>query len=120
MFSSRAVCFNKLSVGKFPLRILIEHFQVSMSRGGVQIVVQFLAVLAVIALTIGQPEQALLEDRITFVPQREGEAKSLVLIGESGDAILAPSIGAAAGMVVGQILPRVAILTVVFPYRPPL
>src|SRR6478672_4120172 len=85
-----------------------------MSRGGVQIVVQFLAVLAVIALTIGQPEQALLEDRITFVPQREGEAKSLVMISESGDAILAPSIGAAAGMVVGQILPRVAVLTVVF------
>ena len=91
-----------------------------MSGGGVQIVIELFAVLAVIALVIGQPEQALLEDRITFVPQGEGQAKSLVVIGKSGDAILAPSIGATTGMVVGQILPRIAVLAVVFTYRPPL
>ena len=109
MFSSRAVCLNKLSVGKFPLRILVEHFQVSMSGGGVQIVIELFAVFAVIAFAIGQPEQALLEDGITFVPQGEGEAKSLVMIGKSGDAILAPSVGATTGMVMGQIIPRVAV-----------
>ena len=110
VFSPGAVGMNKLRVGKFPLRIFVEHFQVGMCGRGVQVVIELLAILAVIALAVGQTEKTLLENRIASVPESKREAKSLVVIGESGDAILAPSIGAAAGMVVREVLPGIAVL----------
>ena len=61
----------------------------------VQIVVEFLDVLAVITLSVGEAEQALFQYRIPAVPQREGDAKTLVGIAEATDAVLAPAISAA-------------------------
>ena len=55
------------------LRVLVERLQVRMGRRRVEVVVQLLHVLAVIALGPRQPEQPLLEDRVVFVPQRERE-----------------------------------------------
>ena len=120
LFSSRAVGLNKLSVGEFPLRILVEHFQVSMSGGGVQIVIELFAIFAVVAFAVGQSEQTFLEDGVACVPEGQRKAESLVMIGKSGDAILAPPVGATAGMIMGQITPRVAVCAVIFTYRPPL
>jgi len=48
-----------------------------------------LYVLAVIALAVGQAEQALLEDRVLAVPQGKGKAEPLVVVAEPGEAILA-------------------------------
>jgi hypothetical protein len=42
------------------------------------------------------------------------------MISESGDAILTPSIGAAAGMIVGEVLPGVTVWAIVFSHRSPL
>ena len=77
-----------------------------MGGGGIEIVIELFAILAMIALAIGQAKQALLENRIAFVPEGKRKAKSLVMISESGDAILAPSIRTTAGMIVGEISPR--------------
>ena len=79
-----------------------------------------LDVLAVVGLGAGQPEHALLEDRVPTVPQRQTEAQSLLDVGESGHPLLAPAIGAGAGVVVGEVGPRVAVCAVVLAHRAPL
>src|SRR6266481_5808433 len=91
-----------------------------MRRRRIQVVVEFLDVLAVIAFAVGQAEKPLLEDGITFVPQGEREAQRLFGVGESGDAVLTPSIGAAACVIVRKIVPGIAMRTVVFAYGAPL
>ena len=62
-------------VGKCRLRILVEHAGVAVGRHRVEIVVELLDVLAVIALAVAQAEHALLQDRILAVPQRDGHAQ---------------------------------------------
>jgi hypothetical protein len=64
-----AILFRQPGVRKHPLRILVEHLQVRMRRGSVQVVVDLLDVLAVIALAVGQPEQTFFQNRITAVPE---------------------------------------------------
>src|SRR5271156_662512 len=91
-----------------------------MRRRRIQVVVELLHVLAVIALAVGQAEQPLLEDWVTGVPQRETQAQPLPQIGNSGDAVLTPAIGATAGVIVRKVLPGVAVRTVVLADRAPL
>src|SRR5207245_4524027 len=88
--------------------------------GGVEVEVVLLDVLAVVALVAGEPEQALLEDGIVAVPQRQGEAETLVVVRDAGQAVLAPAIGAGAGMIVREEFPRRAVRAVVLPDSAPL
>jgi hypothetical protein len=46
-----------------------------------------------IALGVGQAEQALLEDGIAAVPEGEGEAEPLLAVGDAGQPVLAPAVG---------------------------
>jgi len=50
--------------------ILMEILHVGMGRSVVEIKVIFLYVLTVIPLAVGQPEEALLQDRVAAVPAR--------------------------------------------------
>ena len=52
------------------MRILVQILHVGVRRCAIEIEVVFLDVLAVIPLIAGQPEQTLLQDGITFVPER--------------------------------------------------
>ena len=56
------------------MRILVQILHVGVRRCAIEIEVVFLDVLAVIPLIAGQPEQPLLQDGITFVPERECKA----------------------------------------------
>src|SRR5215472_14260709 len=118
----RAFCVlaDKLIVGIRCVRILIEEFQVRTSRSGVEIVIVFLNVLAVVSFAICQAEQPLLEDWVFLIPERNSKADVLPAIANATDAVLAPAIGARTRMVVGQIVPRIAIGTVIFADRAPL
>src|SRR5262249_5500062 len=58
-----------------------------------------------ISLAAADAEEALLENRIATVPEREGEAETLVVVADTGDAILSPAIGAGAGMIVREEFP---------------
>src|SRR5262249_2500753 len=71
--SALVFCYQR-TVREGRLRVFVKHSQVGMARGGVEIVIDFLDVLAVIAFAVGQPEQPLLEDWIALVPQRKAEA----------------------------------------------
>src|SRR5690606_27551121 len=63
---------------------------------------------------------ALLEDRIPLVPQRQAQAPALCLVAETGQAVLAPAISAAARLFMGDVGPGVAIGAVVFAHGAPL
>src|SRR5262249_37642731 len=79
-----------------------------------------LDVLAVIAFAVGQPEQAFLQDGVLAVPEGQREAEPLLVVGNAGQAVFAPAIGAGARLVVAEIIPGVAVLAVVFADRAPL
>ena len=86
----------------------------------VEVEVVLLHILAVIAFAVGQSEEPLLENRILAVPQGQGKAEVLLVIGNAGDAILAPAISTRTGMIVGEKVPGVAVLAVVLAHGAPL
>src|SRR5689334_18112231 len=76
-----------------------------MRRCAVEIKPVLLRVFAVVPLTIGEAEDSLLQDGVALVPKREGKAELHFVVAESSDALLAPSVGARARLVVGQVVP---------------
>ena len=107
-------------VGVLRLRILVERLQVGVRRRGVEVVVQLLHVLAVVPLGPGEPEEPLLQDGIAPVPERQREAEPALAVGDAEQSVLTPSVRAASGVVVRQVVPAVAVLRVVLPHRAPL
>ena len=114
------VLLEQALVREFRLRVLVEGLHVGVGGRPVQVEVQLLDVLAVIALGTGEAEEALLENGIALVPQREGEAEALVVVAQAQQAVLAPPVGARAGVVVGKVVPGVAVGRIVLAHRPPL
>jgi len=53
-----------------------------------------LDVLAVVALRVGQAEEPLLEPVVVAVPEGERDVEEAVAVGEPGDAVIAPPVGA--------------------------
>ena len=115
-----ATFLDELAVGELALRVLVEHLEVGVGRSGIKVVVNLLHILAVVALPVGQPEQPLLQDWITAVPQGQGQAQALLVVADAGQAILAPAVGPAAGMVMGKEIPGGAAGAVVLAYGAPL
>ena len=109
MRAASAVLLHEPTVGEFPLRVLVEELHVRVRRRIVEVEVIFLDVLAVIALRRRQAEEAFLEDRVLAVPEGGGEAEELIAVADAGDAVLAPAVGLAAGEVVGEVAPGVAV-----------
>src|ERR1700759_5626615 len=91
-----------------------------MSGSRIDIEIIFLYVLAVVALAVGKTEHSFLKDRILPVPKSDGKAQTLLVIADAGDAVLARTIGARSGLVVREVIPRIAILTIVFSDGSPL
>ena len=91
-----------------------------MGRRAIEVIIDLLDVLAVIALAIGQPEETLLQNRVMPVPQRYSQAYQLPPVAPAGDAVLAPAIGPAAGVIMREILPGVAVLAVILADGAPL
>ena len=92
--------FHKIRVRKCRLRILVEVLHVRVRRRAVEIEVVLLDVFAMIALAVREPEQALLENRILSVPKSQRKAEPLLVVGDAGQAVFAPAIGAGASLVV--------------------
>src|SRR5207302_7164799 len=65
-------------------------------------------------------DDPLLEDGITPIPERQREAQELLVVADPGQPVLSPAVGARAGMVVWEIVPRRAVVTVILAHRPPL
>src|SRR5271154_1392788 len=91
-----------------------------MSGRAVQVVIIFLDVLPMIGLAVGQAERALLEYRVLAVPQCQRKAQSLVIVAETGEAVLPPVISARTGLIVTKIVPCVPVAAVVLAHGAPL
>ena len=111
---------HQLLVRELGLGILVQRFEVGVGRGGVQVEVGLLDVFAVIAFRPRQAEQPLLEDGIPAVPERQREAEPGLAVADAEEAVLAPAIGPAPGVVVGEVFPDVAVPGVVLPNGSPL
>jgi len=120
MLPPGAIGFDKIRIRNLRLRIFVEHFQVGVGGGGIQVVIELLAIFSVIALRIGKAKETFFEDWITPVPESEGETEPLMVIAEAGESIFAPTVRTAARLVVGKISPRIAIRAIVLTHGAPL
>jgi len=111
---------DQVGVRKGRMGVFVEHAHVGMARHAIDEKVQFLDVFTVVAFGVVEAEQAFLEDCIALVPQRQAQAPALGLVTETGQAVLAPAIGAAACVLMGEVGPGVAVGAVVFAHRAPL
>ena len=118
--AARRVFRHQPVVREGGLRIFVQHPHVGMRRRTIEEVVEFLDVLAMIALGVGEAEQTLLQNRVVLVPQSEADAPKQLVVGETGQSVLAPAVGAAAGMVVRKIIPSGAAWAIVFAHGAPL
>ena len=75
---------------------------------------------AMISLRTRKTKEAFLEDGIALIPESESKTESLLEIRDAADSIFAPTVSAGACVVVREIIPSVAVRTVIFPYRAPL
>ncbi len=90
-----------------------------MGRRGVEVIVELLDVLAMVALGTGEAEEALLEVVVLPVPEGHGQAEILETVADTAKAILVPAVGTARGLVVGEVAPGLGIGAVVFANRAP-
>src|SRR5215469_2366735 len=107
-------------VGKALLRVLVQVLHVRVRGRAVDVKVVVLHVLAMIAFAIRKSEEAFLQDRISFVPERESKAQQLLIVTNASQSVFSPTVSARSRLVVGEIVPRVAVDTVVFAHGSPL
>src|SRR5205085_5146869 len=100
--------------------VLVEHPHVRMSGRAVEVVIELLDVLAVVAFGIGEPEQPFLQDRVAAVPQCQAKAEQQLIVAKAADPVLAPAIGAAARLIMRKIFPGGTVLAVILAHRSPL
>ena len=67
--AAAAVLLAEPFVGKLGLRVLVEGLEVRVGGRGVEVEVNFFDILGVVALRVGEAEQALLEVWVLAVPQ---------------------------------------------------
>src|ERR1700757_4042137 len=76
--------------------------------------------VATLPLAVGQLERPLLDYRVLAVPQRQCKAQPLVIVTDTRETVLTPVIGARAGLVVAEMVPRVPVRAVVLADAAPL
>jgi hypothetical protein len=110
----------QVGVGIGRLRVLVEILHVRVGRRAVEIEVILFHVLAMVAFAVGEPEEPFLQDWVLPIPHGQRETEALFVIGNAGETILAPAVGARAGVIVGEEIPGVTVFTVVLAHGPPL
>ena len=100
---------TEVPIREGPLRVLVEVLHVRVRGRAVDVEVVLLHILAMIAFGVGQSEQALLQDGILLVPQRDREAEALLVVADAAQAVLAPLVGPRARLLVREVGPRVAV-----------
>ena len=117
--SPPAVLGHQVVVGELGLRVVVAPLQPRVARQRVQEPPVLLGVFAVIPLRTGQAEHPLLQDRVAAVPQRQRHTQFLADIAHPRHPVLAPSVSPGAGMIVGEVVPGLAIRAVVLSHRAP-
>ena len=100
-----AVFRNQSGVRKLDLRIFVERLLVGVGRSSIKIEITFLDILAVVALAVGQAEQAFLEDGILAIPKSWSETEAALAVAPTEEAIFTPAVNAASRVIVRKIVP---------------
>src|SRR6516165_4067671 len=112
-FVTSAVLFYKLCVRKCGVRVLVEVLHVGVSGCAVEVEVALLDVLSVVSLVARQAKEPLLQDGITEIPHSHGKADVLMTVADAGDTVLIPAVRSGSGVIVGEVLPSVAMRAIV-------
>ena len=120
MNATVSVFADQTFVRKCCLRILVESFGIRMSRRGIQIVVLFFDVFAVIAFVTINAKESLFQNRIATIPQGQSKAQATLTIRDTQQTIFAPAIRTASRLIVGKRCPWRAVRRLVFADRAPL
>ena len=118
--AAAGVAGHQLGIGEGPLRIAVERREVAGRGRGVEVVVQLLDVLAMVALRVREAEEPLLENFVAAIPEGQREGEAALVVGDPEQPVLAPAIGPGPGLVVRKRPPDVAIGGVVLAHRAPL
>jgi hypothetical protein len=87
---------------------------------GIQIVITLLNVFAVVAFVTVQSKKTFLENGVVTVPERGSKTHPALAVGPALETVFAPAVSAAAGMVVRETFPTVAMLGIIFADGSPL
>src|SRR4030095_4318999 len=93
---------------------------VRVRRRAVEVKIILLDVLAMVCLAVGEAEQALFQNRIALFPQRQRKAQPLFVVADSSQPVLTPPVSSRTRLVMGEIVPSVAVVAVILPHRAPL
>src|SRR6185437_4885697 len=115
-----AILVDEVLVRKGRLRVVVTPPVPRVAGQRVQVPPVFLDVFAVIALRAGQPEWPFLQDRVLAIPQCQPQAQPLLDVAEPGQPVLAPPVGPGSGVIMREVVPRLAVRAVVLADRAPL
>ena len=118
--ATSAVLESQVLVWEGGLRVVVPPTVPRVAGHGIEIPPIFLRVLAVVGLGSVQAIEPLLQDRVPPVPEGEAEAHPLLDVREAGQAVLPPAVGTRPGVVVGKIVPGLAVGAVVLTNGAPL
>jgi hypothetical protein len=114
-----AVLLTQTVIRECSLGILVQALHVGVGGRIVEVEIALLDVLSVVAFLAGQSEESLFEDGVAAVPEGQREADSLMAIANASDAVFVPAVGALSSLLVGEILPGVAVGAVVLTHSAP-
>src|SRR4029079_1354471 len=87
--SPAPVLLDQAAVRELGLGVLVERLEVGVGRGRVEVEVALLDVLAVVPLVAREAEEALLEDGVAAIPQRQREAQPALPVADAEQSVLA-------------------------------
>jgi hypothetical protein len=87
-----AIGGDEIEIRVGALRILVKPLHVGVRGRGIQVEVVLLDVLPVIAFGVGEPEETLLENRVSAIPQPDRETEALLFVAESREAVFTPAV----------------------------
>ena len=119
-FAAAPVLPAQILIRKGGLRIVVAPAVPGVAGHGVEVPPVVLDVLAVVGLAAGQPEDALLEDRVAPVPQGQTQAQPLLDVREPGESVLPPPVRPGPGVIVREIRPCLPVGAVVLAHGAPL
>src|SRR6266513_215302 len=111
---------HQVSIRELRLWIFVEILHVGMSRRAVEIEAVLLYIFTVVSFAVRQSEKAFLQDGVFAVPQAQGKAKILLVVGNACEPVFSSAIRSRPRLIVGEIVPGITILAVILSNRAPL
>src|SRR5262245_8740676 len=120
MFSALAIGLDDVVVRVRRVRVLVQVLHVRVRRRAVEGEIALLYILAVVAFAIVQSEQTFIGNPVLAVPKRQRKTEETMLVGELRQAVLTPVVSTRPGLIMGEMVPRASVVTVIFAHRAPL